>query len=88
MVYSVEKTGATTPAAKTAREVGPYWPVSSLRGPLHSGNSASPPSFILCIVDDSTPEPKKRVSTGTWISCVLLIILTLVLVWMLSIIWD
>ena len=43
--------------------------------------------FILCIVDDSTPEPKKRVSTGTWIGCVLLIILTLVLVWMLSIIW-
>jgi len=39
-------------------------------------------------MDDSTPTPKKRVSTGSWIGCVLLIILTLVLVWMLSIIWD
>ncbi len=30
----------------------------------------------------------KRLSTGSWIGCVLLIILTLVLVWMFSIIWD
>ncbi len=30
----------------------------------------------------------KRVSTGAWVAGVLLIILTLVLVWMLSIIWD
>ncbi len=34
------------------------------------------------------PTAAKRVSTGSWIGCVLLIILTLVLVWMLSIIWD
>ena len=30
----------------------------------------------------------KRLSIGSWIGCVFLIILTLVLVWMLSIIWD
>ena len=36
---------------------------------------------------DEQPK-KKRVSTGTWISGVLLIILVLVLVWMFSIIWG
>ncbi len=34
------------------------------------------------------PAAAKRLSTGSWIGCVLLIILTLVLVWMFSIIWD
>ena len=34
------------------------------------------------------PTAAKRVSTGTWISGVLLIILVLVLVWMFSIIWG
>ena len=35
-----------------------YGTISRPHDRWHPRNPASPPSFILCIVDDSTPEPK------------------------------
>ncbi len=55
---------------------------------LVSDLAAACPKCGRPMTSEPAPAATKRISTGSWIGCVLLIILTLVLVWMLSIIWD